>query len=118
MSGAKPHSPICLYGVHLNSLTVCNILLPSVKFRMSGAVSPLPHMPSWCAQGQLHSLLHLVTLSTSCGRFATCSLVNPLRTESSTSVVPLVPTSDIHPFHGTLQSEQRIRVYNKKYTYV
>jgi len=45
---------------------------------MSGAVPLLPHMPSWCAQGQLHSLLHLVTLSKSCRWFATCSLVNPL----------------------------------------
>lgn len=51
----------------MSNLAVCNVLLPSVKFRINGAVPPLPHMPSWCAQRQPHSMLRLVTLSKTAG---------------------------------------------------
>ena len=116
----SPHSPICLHGVNMDNLTVCNVLLPSVKFRMSVAVPPLPHIPSWYAQGQLHSLLHLVTLSKGCGWSATCNLINPLRTDShldqqSSTLQCWGHTSDICPSftaHYNQKTESKFTIRN------
>ena len=42
-------------GVYINQdLKLNTDFHPMPKLRMSDALSPLHHMPSWCAQGQLH----------------------------------------------------------------